>query len=272
MQTALSVAIASAGNELSIELARHPRQIIEAKRIRYRVYCEERGFEPGVDGLEQDEFDSHACHILIRGKKNRRIYGTVRLVLDDGPLAPGFPMERVCESSVVASLPRSTTAEISRFALTRDREGLSPHASALLRLYLIQGVIAFSGELGLTHWCAIMERTLLRLLRSTSIYFLPVGPTIEYHGVRQPAMFILADGLGRLQRESPGIWSFLTQSGTLWPNVNARTLANQQIACAIRHSSRKVDLESFGAADPGQRHLEHLNAEHHVHSGAPQVD
>lgn len=216
MQTALSLAIATADQELCVELARHPDQIIEAKRLRYRVYCEERGFEPGQDGLEQDEFDASARHVLVRARATGQVFGTVRLILPDEQSARGFPMERVCQSWVLAPLPRGATAEISRFAVTRDRSGISQPASALLRLYLTQGVIACSGELGLTHWCAIMERTLLRLLRSTSIYFLPVGPTVEHHGIRQPAIFTLADGLERMRRENPEIWSFLTRDGTAW--------------------------------------------------------
>lgn len=210
------MAIAAADRELSVELARHPSDILEAKRLRYRVYCEERGFEPGTNGLEQDEYDSHACHVLVRSRATRQVYGTVRLVLAEDRSGPGFPMERVCDNCVLEPLQRFGTAEISRFALTRDRIGLSPAAAALLRLYLIQGIVAFSGELGLTHWCAIMERTLLRLLRSSSIHFLPVGPAIEYHGIRQPAIFAIADGLERMRCENKEIWSFLTQDGTLW--------------------------------------------------------
>jgi N-acyl-L-homoserine lactone synthetase len=190
---------------------------LEAKRLRYRVYCEERGYEPGQGGLEQDEFDPNAHHILVRSRASGKVFGTVRLVMNkahEGGL--GFPMQRVCEKYVVAPLPAAATAEISRFALTRDRTGISPSAAALMRLYLIQGIVQLSGELGLTHWCAIMEKTLLRLLRSTSLYFLPVGPAIEYHGIRQPAIFTLEDGLERMRREQPLIWSFLTLDGSLW--------------------------------------------------------
>ena len=216
LQTAFSLAIAGASRELSVELARDSSQVVEAKRLRYKVYCEERGFEPGADGLEQDEYDSNSRHVLVRSRQTGQVYGTVRLVLHDEQRPSGFPMERVCADFVLKPLPRGATAEISRFALTRDRAGISPGTAALLRLYLIQGIIAFSGELGLTHWCAVMERTLLRLLRSSAIYFLPVGPTVEYHGLRQPAIFTLADGLERMRRENEEIWSLLTQDGKLW--------------------------------------------------------
>jgi N-acyl-L-homoserine lactone synthetase len=210
-------AIASAQQELVVEIARTPEQVLEAKKLRYRVYCEERGFEPGEGGIEQDEFDDNARHVLVRSRTTGEVFGTVRLVLGiEDADSKGLPMQRVCEDYVLAPLPKVATAEISRFALTRDRSGISPNAAALMRLFLIQGVVQVSGELGLTHWAAIMEKTLLRLLRSTSIYFLPVGPAVEYHGIRQPATFPVADGLERMSREQPQVWSFLTLNGTLW--------------------------------------------------------
>src|SRR3954447_24301559 len=210
-------AIASAQQELVVEIARTPEQVLEAKKLRYRVYCEERGFEPGEGGIEQDEFDDNARHVLVRSRITGQMFGTVRLVLGtEDADSKGLPMQRVCEGYVLAPLPKIATAEISRFALTRDRAGISPNAAALMRLFLIQGVVQVSGELGLTHWAAIMEKTLLRLLLSTSIYFLPVGPAVEYHGIRQPAIFPVTDGLERMRREQPQVWSFLTLNGTLW--------------------------------------------------------
>src|SRR4051812_8215521 len=209
MQNAFAEAIENVRNELAIEVARTPEQVLEAKTLRYKVYCEERGFEPGEGGIEQDEYDDNAHHVLIRSRATGEVYGTVRVVLskrDEGGL--GFPMQRVCDDYVLAPLPAVATGEVSRFALKRDRAGISPAAAALMRLCLLQGAIQISGEEGLTHWCAIMEKTLLRLLRSTSMYFLPVGPTIEYHGVRQPAIWPLEDGLERMRRENSQIWSF----------------------------------------------------------------
>lgn len=210
--------IVRARDELACEVATTPEQVREAKQLRYKVYCEERGFEQGEDGIEQDEFDANARHVLVRSRVTGAVFGTVRLVLARTDGEPAFPMQRVCEPWVLAPLPACATAEISRFALTRDRTGLSPEAAAVSRLFLIRGLVQASGELGLTHWCAIMERTLLRLLRATAIHFLSVGPTVEYHGTRQPAIFTLADGLDRMRRENHAIWSFLTENGTLWTN------------------------------------------------------
>src|SRR3954447_17833499 len=61
-------AIKAATDELVVELAVSPGQVLEAQRLRYRVYCQERGFEVGKDGLERDEFDPASRHVLVRSR------------------------------------------------------------------------------------------------------------------------------------------------------------------------------------------------------------
>ena len=85
-----------------------------------------------------------------------------------------------------------------------------------MRLFLMRGIVAVSGAHNLTHWCAIMEQSLLRLLRATAIHFEHVGPAVEYHGVRQPAVGAISTVLGRIRAEKPLVWSFITADGALW--------------------------------------------------------
>ena len=217
LQVAFADSIASAREELIVEIARAPEQILEAKQLRYRVYCQERGFEPGQNNLEQDEFDARSRHVLVRSRLNGEVYGTVRVALSGKEHSNSeFPIEHLCGKSVLASLPRARTGEVSRFALTRDRAGLSPAASALTRLCLFRGIIQIAGEEGLTHLCALMEKTLLRLLQSTAIYFHTVGPAVEHRGIRYPSIWRISDGLSRMQHENNAVWSFVTADGTLW--------------------------------------------------------
>ena len=163
MECSIESALEAARDELETEIATSGPQIEAAQRLRYKVYCEERGFEPGENGLEQDEFDHVSRHVLVRSRRSGQVLGTVRVVL--GCAASGassFPMNRVCERYVLSPLPAMATGEISRFALTRDRPGVSPAAAALMRLFLMRGIVTVSGTHDLTHWCAIMERSLLR--------------------------------------------------------------------------------------------------------------
>jgi N-acyl amino acid synthase of PEP-CTERM/exosortase system len=86
----------------------------------------------------------------------------------------------------------------------------------MVRLGLMQGVVHVSEQLGLTHWCAIMEPFLLRLLQMNAIYFSPLGPLVEYHGMRQPCSANIQSGLDRLQRDQWDVWNHVTLHGKLW--------------------------------------------------------
>ena len=215
MQAAFTDAINAARDELAVEIASSPGQVLEAQRLRFRIYCEERGFEPGNNGLEQDQFDATSRHVLVRSRSTGSVLGTVRVVLSNIG-QDGFPMQRACAPWVLRPLPLASTGEISRFALARDRAGVSPAAGALMRLSLIRGIVQISAEHELTHWCAIMEPTLLRLLRATAIHFLPVGPAVEHHGVRQPAVCGIGTMLYRMKLEQPAVWAYITDNGALW--------------------------------------------------------
>lgn len=217
MDYSIGSALEAAREELETEIATSDAQIEAAQRLRYKVYCEERGFEPGENGLEQDEFDTLSRHVLVRSRRSGEVLGTVRVVVGCAARgATSFPMNRVCERYVLSPLPAMATGEISRFALTRDRPGVSPAAAALMRLFLMRGIVTVSGTYDLTHWCAIMESSLLRLLRATAIHFEHVGPAVEYHGTRQPAVGAISTVLGRIRTEKPQVWSFITGDGTLW--------------------------------------------------------
>jgi len=222
MDYSIGTALEAAYGEIEIEVATHAAQIQEAQRLRYKVYCEERGFEPGANGLEQDTFDARSRHVLVRARNSGEVLGTVRVVLGEETAgSSSFPMNHVCEQYVLAPLPAIATGEISRFALTRDRPGVSTAASAMMRIFLMRGIVTVSGMHDLTHWCAIMERSLLRLLRATAIHFQHVGPAVEYHGTRQPAVGAIATVLGRMRNEQPEVWSFITGNGTLWVESQA---------------------------------------------------
>src|SRR5258705_973430 len=186
-----------------------PELIDQAHAIRYRVYCEETHFLKAAEdanGLEKDDFDGHSVHALLIHRKRGQAVGTVRLVLPlaDAP-ARSFSIQEVSEEPVIknaTAFPLLATAEISRFCIERqfrrratdtlyDQEGNEPTAfenpaerrsGPLIRLGLMQGIVGMSLRRGMTHWCAVMEPTLLRMLYAMGICFTPIGPLVEYHG------------------------------------------------------------------------------------------
>jgi len=209
----------------SVIIADEPDLVEAACRLRYQVYCLERGFEPGSNSIETDEFDRHARHVLLIHRESGETIGTARVIPSSTTHGvKGLPMNRVCAPDILRHLPSRTTGEISRFAISKHWR-TSCGDTALVRFGLMQGVVRVSLGLGLTHWCAIMEPALLRLLQATSICFRRVGPLVEYHGLRQPAWLEISDVLDKARYEQPEAWSYVTRCDAYGNNLASLRVA-----------------------------------------------
>lgn len=110
-------------------------------KLRYQVYCVETRFEDESafpNEMESDAYDAKSAHALLRHRDTGWWAGTVRLVLPN-PTSPDdrYPVEIACGNVFSADrrgpieLPRSTAAEVSRFAVSKEfrrrhKEYLSP--------------------------------------------------------------------------------------------------------------------------------------------------
>ncbi len=207
----------TATQDFEVTIANTPAALDAAFRLRHQVYCVERGYEPSQNGREQDGFDTGAGHVLLTQRRSGLVVGTVRVV---APARAGsaaiLPMQRLCRPDVFRTLPLANTGEISRFAISKDLRDPGCTGHTPLRLGLMQGILRVSSDMRLTHWCAIMEHTLLRLLRVSGIHFQPLGPAIEHRGLRQPCWGRIDDVLARIKRERPAVWDYVTEGGALW--------------------------------------------------------
>ena len=213
---------------LDAELAVNDSQRYEAHRLRYDVYCEERGYEDPEkfpDGLEVDVYDDNSVHALVRHRFSNLVAGVVRLVFTDQsePEKP-LPIEYYCGDSFDHSIldrfdfSRTGIAEVSRFAVSNQfinrvgNDGLGhpsdkwtgqvqddpsqylPHIS----LGLIAMLFVASAQHRITHWYAVMEPSLHRLLGRSGIVFTSIGPVVNYHGRRQPMIASVSDLLSNV--------------------------------------------------------------------------
>jgi N-acyl amino acid synthase of PEP-CTERM/exosortase system len=113
----------------------------------------------------------------------------------------------------------TSAAEISRFAISKKMRNLADgdcpkDLKCSMASGLMRAIVQMSLECGITHWFAVMEPSLLRLLSRFCIYFEPIGPLVEYHGLRQPCHANVDALLGRLRREYFDLWEFLTVSNS----------------------------------------------------------
>lgn len=212
--------------EFSVEQVTTLEALSGAQRLRYQVFCQERNILPGHNGVETDFYDPRSRHVVLRHRRSGELVGTVRVVhgVRDNPWA-SLPIQHVCDPSLLRHLPLNTTGEVSRFALRRLPALSDVRTALLLRLALMQGVLRASRDLGLTHWCAVMEASLLRLLRTASVNFDPIGPIVEYYGRRQPAFAHIDTLLTNGREERPGIWTYVTDNGALAPCQHRRLAA-----------------------------------------------
>ena len=210
----------------------------QAHRLRYQVYCVENNFEDPFDHpteMEMDEFDSRSIHSVIIDRPSKAVTGTVRIILPNPEaLEKSFPIQKVCNHPLLQSnknLYSLRSAEISRFAVSKEfcRRATDRHPSRRqtdspgerrssmpnITLGLINGVVRMSVEHGITEWFAVMEPSLLRLLARFGIYFSPIGPMVNYHGMRQPCHSNMRNLLDRVRKERIDVWEIITDNGRL---------------------------------------------------------
>ncbi len=219
-----------------------------AYRLRYQVYCQENPYEDAdafPDKMEIDEYDRHSSHSLVQCRESGQHAGLVRLVLPD-PVDPNkhLPIEQFCESVDegaaidLSAVPRESLAEISRFCVSKESRRICSEKAASaaaicsaddvcvdsykrllphITLGLFAGIVRMSAQHNITHWLAVMEPTLLRFLMRFGIHFRKIGPLIDYHGKRQPAIGVVDEVLAGIYAQRKDVWETITDYGRIWP-------------------------------------------------------
>ena len=235
----------------------------EIHRLRYEVYCLERGYlesKDFVEGLETDDYDDCSIHFAAYTLE-RNMVGTVRLVLPTQQQR--YPFESHCSVFEDFTMPeRGTAAEISRLVVRKSfrrrrgdsMEGISsdfvesgttasiqPPAGAhekrgnspLLLLGMYREMYRHSRANGIRYWYAAMERSLARSLEKMGFKFIPIGPRVDYYGPVTPYMVDLNDLNERLRRDNKFLaaW-FNDERMPFW--VVAKTVAAQMLQSRSR--------------------------------------
>lgn len=203
----------------------------EIYRLRYKVYCDEWGFERPEDHparIECDLFDDHSSHFAAIRKDSGQLIGTVRIILNS---PRGFPIEHHCAIDAdLNGIDRERIAEISRFAVSKEyRRRLTDrimfdgedyneqverrHAVERRKsdhdivLGLYSCVYRESLERGLTHLYAVMADGLQFLLRRAGVLCERIGPSVEYHGRRTPYLFSVEQVLRNLAEKNQELYA-----------------------------------------------------------------
>jgi N-acyl amino acid synthase of PEP-CTERM/exosortase system len=212
------------------------RELIDkAFALRYQVYCLEREFEDPrqqAGGLETDQFDRHSVHSLLFHRPQEEPIGTARLILPQAR-SNSLPIQTLLKKTGLSAsdyFPNHAVAEVSRFAISKEfrrrkvesksvgeTEAKRERHSNLPCLGLLQMLLRQSVELGIEYWGAVMEPQLLRMLALMGVRFLPIGPLVSYHGLRQPSFCHLPVMIRNMALTRPDSWAVITNNGELMP-------------------------------------------------------
>ncbi|MBN2655053.1 MAG: GNAT family N-acetyltransferase [Nitrospirae bacterium] len=159
-------------------------ELYDVYRLRYKIYCLERGYESLTDhpyGMESDEYDPYSVHII--GYVDGTASATARLIL---PNPIGYPAEK--HSNIdIRDICTDThkIAEISRFAVSCDehRDSRCMHQATL---GMIQELSRIIYQFDIRYILSIMTCGLNRLLSRSGLSFKQIGAPVEYHGIRIP--------------------------------------------------------------------------------------
>lgn len=206
----------------------------EIYRLRFKVYCEEWGFEEAdnyPDGMERNEYDDVSEHFYIRCKEDGVIIGTARIIMPSGlgyPIRKHCSIDREMEAKALGTEAGKRIGEVSRLAISREfRKRIEDNLTAgYVASRLPKGVVENRNRkrdyvfefykyllnqskenLELTHWYAAMRRSLYVLLKRIGMVFHPIGPEVEYHGRRTPYLGSIDEIMAGMNKKNPS--SFL---------------------------------------------------------------
>ena len=212
------------------KIASNDERISEIYRLRYKVYCLECGYEDPSDHLnelEKDEYDRVSTHFCACESQSGKIIGTARIILPSTtglPIFNCFPVDR----ELLLSIPPDSVAEISRLAISKEyrqrmvdtaiygdniinlmdeREKRSWRKRYEIELVtgLYHSIYAESIDLGLTHLYAIMSDGLYALLTRWGLTWQPIGPALDYHGIRRPYVASIKENMHWFEAEKKNV-------------------------------------------------------------------
>jgi len=246
-------------------------------RIRYRVYCDEFGYEPKErfpSQMETDELDAVATHLLITHLASGMPAACMRICPasdQDQPLS--LPFEKRCEESLDLaaakrfSAPRGQMCEASRFAVDsafRRRPGecaspigeiaslsLSDHEQRtfpLLTLVLTFAAVAMAELLERPLMYAVMDPFLPRLLKRSGLVFVRIGRDADYHGTRAVYVTDTRFAVHRLDKEMQTLYWWVHDQ--LAPNMLPANASPRDARWIADGSTRAADISARNPA-PG---------------------
>ena len=193
--------------EYGVVQANSAALLSKAYSLRYQCYCVENEYENKNSlEIENDNFDLFSAHGLLFRKQDNIFFGNVRLIK---PIHRKFPIEFFVD--INKYVDKNSSLEISRFCLSKDlrKQINQKQYEALYVLSLIKWIVNYALLNHYEYLLAIVEPSLIRVLKKHSIEFNVLGEKVNYHGVRYPCCIVLNKLLEEVRQKKPEIFEFM---------------------------------------------------------------
>lgn len=100
---------------LTVGLARNSSEVLEAQRLRHRIFAGEMGanLPSRTPGVDHDIYDPYCEHLIVRDRKSDEVVGTYRILGPDNARQVGYSSENEFDLTRLQHL-RSRLVEVGR--------------------------------------------------------------------------------------------------------------------------------------------------------------
>ena len=205
-------------------LARTPATEAAHHWVRYKVYCEERGFEPRdrfPDQQERDGWDDDAVKFVVKHRGWEEYTAAVRLVQGG---SAGFPAEHYCEldQGHLRCVEPGQVAELSRLCVingtrqdfwpgpTVRRADSTANPATVVGIFwgLMRAALRYSERHDIRHWYFVTTRGMAKILQRNLIESECIGAPCVLGGLRYPYLVDVHASRQRILQSSSRLAGF----------------------------------------------------------------
>lgn len=221
-----------------------PFGVVLHQRIRYQVFCLDKGFEdPGAFSAAQetDAWDDHAAHFIVQNKNTRQWVAATRLVLPS-PRRPlpvdslnAFDRDRLHN-------PDLPVGEISRFCIISNRSQvevnsqLEPDPNSLeawgigaigkkqqfeVTLGMIRAAGIYALKRDIDYCILLITDAFARMLRTLGVTLEQAGPAIDHRGMRTAYLVDMRKSVMSMAKKSSGVRDLFRRSKRAYVRISS---------------------------------------------------
>ena len=214
------------------------------QRIRYQVFCLDRGFEdPNTfsTAQETDAWDDHSAHFIVQNKHTGQWVAATRLVLPKrGRPLPVDSLDVFHRHRL--DKPDLPVGEVSRFCIIGgkghagidDRHQIEPNSLEAwgigaiekrqqfeITLGMIRSLIVFALKHDVVHCVMLITDAFARLLRKLGVSLRQVGPVTEHRGMRTTYMVNMRETAISMAQKSSKVRGLFKRSRKAYVRISS---------------------------------------------------